>query len=201
MYDVRRIMVWAMRCRHSRGFGVQSPWAYSFIRYVINEHYPYYAYKSLEGLHVGQAWLSRKLSRLYFRMSNHLQPRCVVNFGRRADVFSDYVKAGCRSSSVISMDSLVNGGAHEDRLADFPLIDFARFEPCAGCKEAYMAALARVGAGSMFVVEGIHTSRLGRELWAEVMRDGRTGITFDLFYCGIVCFDKKRYRQNYIVNF
>lgn len=194
-------MVWTMRFRHSRGFGVQSPWAYSFIRYVINEHYPYYAYKSLEGLHVGQAWLSRKLSRLYFRMSNHLQPRCVVNFGRRADVFSDYVKAGCRSSSVISMDSLVNGGAHEDRLADFPLIDFARFEPCAGCKEAYRAALAWVGAGSMFVVEGIHTSRLGRELWAEVMRDGRTGITFDLFYCGIVCFDKKRYRQNYIVNF
>ena len=194
-------MVWAMRCRHSRGFGVQSPWAYSFIRYVINEHYPYYAYKSLEGLHVGQAWLSRKLSRLYFRMSNHLQPRCVVNFGRRADVFSDYVKAGCRSSSVISMDSWVNGGAHEDRLADFPLIDFARFEPCAGCKEAYMAALARVGAGSMFVVEGIHTSRSGRELWAEVMRDGRTGITFDLYDLGIIFFDRTKIKQHYLVNF
>ena len=35
---------WLCRCKYCRGFGVQSPSAYSFIRYVINEHYPYYAY-------------------------------------------------------------------------------------------------------------------------------------------------------------
>ena len=39
---------WFRRCGYSRGFGVQSPSAYSFIRYVINEHYPYYAYQELQ---------------------------------------------------------------------------------------------------------------------------------------------------------
>ncbi len=39
---------WLRRCGYCRGFGVQSPSAYSFIRYVINEHYPYYAYQELQ---------------------------------------------------------------------------------------------------------------------------------------------------------
>jgi len=34
-----------------------------------------------------------------------------------------------------------------------------------------------------------------------VTQDKRTGVTFDLYYCGIVFFNKKRFKQNYIVNF
>jgi hypothetical protein len=34
-----------------------------------------------------------------------------------------------------------------------------------------------------------------------VERDVRTGVTFDLYYCGIVFFDKKRHKMNYKVNF
>lgn len=33
-----------------------------------------------------------------------------------------------------------------------------------------------------------------------MMNDSRTGVTFDLYYCGILFFDK-RIKQNYIVNF
>lgn len=44
---VKRLSVWLRRAHHSRGFGVQSPSAYSFVRYVINEHYPYYSYDLL----------------------------------------------------------------------------------------------------------------------------------------------------------
>ena len=44
---------WLRRCGCNRGFGVQSPSAYAFIRYVINEHYPYYAYQELRnGLYI-----------------------------------------------------------------------------------------------------------------------------------------------------
>lgn len=198
MYDIRRVMVWARRCRHSRGFGVQSPWAYSFIRYVVNEHYPYYAYKQLESEFKGLPGLERKLCRLYFRMANYLQPRCVVDFGGPSAPFRAYVSAGCRRALVAAgqgcdgpSGATCGGGA----------VDFARFTPSAGCRERYFAAAKRAGSGSMFVVEGIHSSSEGRRLWSEIRRDGSTGVTFDLYYCGIVCFDKERYRQNYIVNF
>ena len=42
-----RGMIWLSRIGCCRGFGIQSPWAYSLVRYVINEHYPYYAYECL----------------------------------------------------------------------------------------------------------------------------------------------------------
>ena len=59
--------VWLRRISHCRGFGIQSPTDYRFVRYVVNEHWPYYAYESL-----GQNddWLRRKLGLLYFRLAN-----------------------------------------------------------------------------------------------------------------------------------
>lgn len=100
MYDIRRMIVWAWRCRHSRGFGVQSPWAYSFIRYVVNEHYPYYAYKQLESKVKAVSGPERRLCQLYFRMANYLQPRSVVDFGSPFEPFRAYVSAGCRRAEV-----------------------------------------------------------------------------------------------------
>ncbi len=198
MYDIRRMIVWAWRCRHSRGFGVQSPWAYSFIRYVVNEHYPYYAYKQLESKVKAVSGPERRLCQLYFRMANFLQPRSVVDFGSPFEPFRAYVSAGCRRAEV------TRGPTRGETSAAFSCpatIDMARFTPEACCADLYRRALAHAGSASMFVVEGIHSSRHGRRLWAAIQRDGRTAVTFDLYYCGIVCFDKKRYRQNYIVNF
>ena len=65
---------WLCRCKYSRGFGVQSPSAYSFIRYVINEHYPYYAYSELEERYEMPGRLQHKLGRLLFRLANYWQP-------------------------------------------------------------------------------------------------------------------------------
>ena len=37
LYSIRRIATRILRIPRSRGFGVQSPSAYRFIRYVLNE--------------------------------------------------------------------------------------------------------------------------------------------------------------------
>jgi hypothetical protein len=37
--------------------------------------------------------------------------------------------------------------------------------------------------------------------WRQIVDDERTGVTFDLYYCGIVMFDKKRTKHHYIINF
>ena len=71
VYFIKRSIVWLRRIRYSRGFGVHSPWAYKFIRYVINEHYPYYKYKDLEELVYGLDRRPRKynLHNLRVRLS------------------------------------------------------------------------------------------------------------------------------------
>ena len=51
---------------------------------------------------------------------------------------------------------------------------------------------------SVLVIEAIYRDW---DFWREVERDARTGVTFDLYYCGIVFFDKSRYKKNYKVNF
>lgn len=199
MSDIRRIAVWAARCRHSRGFGVQSPWAYAFDRYVVNEHWPYYAYGELAAAHPGLPAAERRVLEFYFRLANHLQPDLVADFGRGDAAFADYVRAGCRRAAVLSP---CGGEGEPGRAIDsLPRVDMARFVPSPAVAELWELAVGRVGERSAFVIEGIHSDARCRKLWRGVLADGRTGVTFDLYYCGIVFFDRKRYKQNYIINF
>ena len=92
---------WLRRCGCSRGFGVQSPSAYAFIRYVINEHYPYYAYQELQER---LSWFDKRghqTGRLLLRLANFWQPKiCMVNEHR----FDEYLHAGCRKAMLEEMD-------------------------------------------------------------------------------------------------
>ena len=63
------------RAKYCRGFGIQSPWAYRFVRYVVNEHYPYYAYDDLRPLFPHLSKRERRVCELYLRIANHL-PSC-----------------------------------------------------------------------------------------------------------------------------
>jgi hypothetical protein len=51
---------------------------------------------------------------------------------------------------------------------------------------------------SVLIMEDI---RKDQTLWQEIVHDKRTGVTFDLYYCGIVMFDVKRHQHNYMINF
>ena len=66
MNRLQQVFVWLSRIHRCRGFGIQSPTDYAFVRYVVNEHWPYYAYDLLPN----DAWLTRKLGKLYFRLAN-----------------------------------------------------------------------------------------------------------------------------------
>ena len=101
IYILKEALVWLSRIGRCRGFGVQSPTDYSFIRYVVNEHYPYYAYADLAARHPADGRLQRKLGRLCMRIANFLQPSVIVN-GCVSDSLPDYLRAGCRRAAVRS---------------------------------------------------------------------------------------------------
>ncbi len=54
---------------------------------------------------------------------------------------------------------------------------------------------------SALILHGIHSNRETMDFWRMIQSDNRVGITFDLYYLGVVFFDTKRYKHNYIVNF
>ena len=172
MYWLTRPFVWLSRIGHCRGFGIQSPTDYWLVRYVINEHWPYYQYEELAR---GDDWLTRKLGMLYFRLANWRQPSLVFSNG-----YQSYIQAGCRRANFC--DSAENA-------------DLIRLSLITDSVEYIYN---EVGERTVLVVEGI---RERKDKWREIVRDERTGVTFDLYYCGIVLFDKTRYKKNYIINF
>ena len=158
MNRLKHWLIWLSRIHCCRGFGIQSPTDYAFVRYVVNEHWPYYAYGELHD----DDWLHEKLGQLYFRLANWWQ-------------------AGCRKMRITKPLEQVEW-------ARIDIEDIADF----------YALLPLCNQQSVVVVENIWRNKAR---WQQITRDNRTGTTFDLYYCGIVFFDTKRYKHNYKINF
>lgn len=92
MLGLKRKIVWLARVGHCRGFGVQSPWAYMIVRYVINEHYPYYAYEPLAKAYPCADMSKRKLRELCLRLANYAQPNKVVAYACTDEAVEAYIK-------------------------------------------------------------------------------------------------------------
>lgn len=186
---IGRLCVWLRRWRHCRGFGVQSPSAYHFIRYVVSEHYPYYAYTSLRRQFAQVKGSDRRLMEFYLRLSNHLQASTAVDLSPlHTDAFRAYVRAGCRRTEVLV--SAEEAGKAALLRIGHPMVE-----------AALQALLGNIDSQSVIVVEHIGRLQTMHQLWQRIVGDPRTGVTFDLHYCGVAFFDTDRYKTNYTVNF
>ncbi len=171
------IFVWLGRFFHSGGFGIQSPTDFQFDRTVINQHGKYYAYEEL-GQH--DKWLRRKLGLLYFRLANWRQPHVMLD----GIGVAEYIKAGCKNTEIMSYSDFSKLERLE--MAVLPCVDsvYALFDVC--------------DDDSLIVVEEI---KQDKTLWNQLKADQRVTISYDLYYCGLLFFDSKRSKQNYIINF
>ncbi len=183
---VRRPLVWMHRFRHRKGYGVHSPFAYSFIRGVLLETGTYYAYADLRRLH---PWWQRCLityplqcRRMLFRVANAAQPRSMAILGDRP------TEQAYMSAAVPAASWTGDGGADLvfvalERLAEAPRL------------------LSHLPTGATLICEGINESKADRALWNDVKAHTRTTITFDLYTYGIALLDRDLTPANYIVNF
>lgn len=198
---LRRMLVWLMRIGRCRGFGIQSPWAYRMVRYVINEHYPYYGYSRLRAEWPDADAVKRKLCELCLRLANCMQPDVVVDFSGDDGAFAAYLKAGCRKARCVrgscgmsgdTCAELTGSGTRAVLVHVVPQGDFSRVL-------SHVCANARPGWAVM--IDGIHGGKEAGRLWKNIVEELPGVVTFDLYYCGLVFFDDRRYKQNYIINF
>lgn len=193
-YKVQRYLHWLRRIKYCRGFGVQSPSAYRFIRYVINEHYPYYAYDELRKELTRLDSLTRKRMELYFRVANFRQASLWLDFCERNDVIATYVGRGCHATQVRRITDLRQITA-DDR------IEVLRICPTAGCEALLEAALQKADDRTLFIIEDIGYNDTAKRMWQKLLESDLTSVSYDLYYLGIAFFDRKRYKANYVVNF
>lgn len=192
MNPIKRYLIWLRRMSHSRGFGVQSPSAYRFIRYVISEHYPYYTYDDLRREYPALDWLTRKRMELYFRLANFCRTEQMVDYASDSSLLADYVQHGCRRTRVLNVYNGVLDALH---------MLLVRICPLDGCEDFLEIALADSAQTSVFVVEDICTNPVASRMWQRLVESEKVSVSYDLYYCGIAFFDTDRHKTNYIVNF
>ena len=189
-----RLRMWLKGLGHGRGFGIQSPWAYQFVYYVINERQPYYAYAQLNKLHPDLDSGTRRLAELYFRIANYRQAErwgfCLEQY----DVWADYVKAGCRRSKVIDCTNVYDQES-------IPQCDVLVMTLNDDWQQVYNQFAMHVGPESILIIEGIHASQSAYKAWKMMLEDKHSGVSFDLYRCGIIFFNKQMYKQHYTLNF
>ena len=208
----RRPWIWLSRFRQRKGYGVHSPFAYSFIRGVVLESSAYYAYAELSHLHPWWVrWLHlypMQCRRLLFRLANFAEPR-TVELRTEDEVAKKYIRAAVPRAEVRRKEGAMSGevrrkegglaavpeGSPEGReAADFVLVGKERLEEAA-------AVAARMPERGMLVCEGIHESRRAKEIWRTIREAPHTGVTFDLYTYGVAFFNPKLHKQHYKVNF
>ena len=189
MCRLKRWLIWIYRWRHCRGFGVQSPSDYGFIRYVINEHYPYYAYDELENKFPDLSHIHRKKAELLFRISNWIQSPSVLLLSEIKG-YSDYILAGCHKTIVRNDNNFSN-----DDNGKLTIVS-----PSSITEDKLQVMVSHLKDGDILVMDDLDT-RLGRMLWKKIIVNERSTISFDLYYMGIVMNIDKRYKHEYIVNF
>ena len=194
--SLKMAAVWLRRIAHCRGFGVQSPSAYAFIRYVVNEHYPYYAYDELHRRWPAVSGVRLKMCRLLLRLANYAQADRWAWCGAVPETEAEYIRNGCRRTCV--------GGSSAD--STHTQVGFVAASAPAAERRLFVTRFsgaqgnATADSRTMLIIEGIGSDPCAKALWAELLEDKRASVSFDLYYCGIAFFDR-RFKQNYTVNF
>lgn len=206
MTFVRRYWNWCRRFRHRCGYGVHSPSDFFLITSVIYEKLPYYAYRTLEKKRFSSflPHYRKKVNRLLFRLVNHLHPRTLIEVGVGNGASVSYMRAARKG-----MDSCTIKGKDLPKTLDQlgteirarGGVDLLHIGHTPYYKEVFEEALPHVTEHSCIIVGNIYRSKEKKDWWKQLMKDERVRITFDLYDIALIFFDKKRAKQNYIVNF
>ena len=189
-----RLRMWLKGLGHGRGFGIQSPWAYQFVYYVINERYPYYAYAHLNKLYPDLDSGTRRLTELYFRIANYRQVErwgfCLDQY----DIRADYVQAGCLKTEIVDCID----GYDLEKIAECDILVMTLE---GNWKKIYSQFAMHASPKSILIIEDIHVSRSAYKAWKKMLSNEYSGVSFDLYCCGILFFNRQMYKQHYILNF
>jgi hypothetical protein len=196
----KRVVIYIRRLRYVLGFGIQSPSAYHFVKYVINEHDPYYAYSDLKVQYPSLSFMERRLAELYFRISNYCQPKEAWVFSSSFETVANYVHAGCHRARVRCLP--IDTPDVEATLMSIPNgYDFAIVSKALAKDSLLTLLLERASTSSILVIEDIYSSTDMKRLWKQLQENAKTVVCFDLYYCGIVLFDPTKNKQTYLINF
>ena len=206
MLLVKRIWNWCRRFRYRCGYGVHSPSDFFLITSVVYEALPYYAYEELKRTSGSKSLphYREKVNRLLFRLVNFYHPSTLMEVGGGNGDALRYMRAACPSMMSVGLkgddkDETIRRMKAE--LGRMKNVSFLHIGSTPYYIEAFEEAFPYIDEQSCVVVGDIHASKDREEWWKKLTQDERVRISFDFYDIGILLFEDKRFKQNYIVNF
>lgn len=215
---------WCKRIRHRKGYGVHSPSDFFFITNVVYEQQPFYAYSSLHHLRRVVAFLPHyreKVDKFLFRLVNYLQPSVLFEVGTGSGISVRYMLEARNEMSVYTFAEQCQEavkrilsakpaveyleGSWQEKVKELTgkgvVPDLVHIAYTADYEKVFEELLPFAGPNTCFIIGKPYLNGEKKRWWKSVVRDLRTGVTFDLYDIGIVFFDKKRAKEHRIVNF
>ena len=224
---ITQILTYPLRAWHRHGFDVQSPWAYEMVCDVLFEPLRYYAYDQLNLLRkvfTTERASTTDMDEQLFRLANHTSPSLAIEFG--SPISACYMARPHSSTRCIAVvphisdtdsNTLQQLGievqppltphlspltSHLSPLTSNlspQLVHIASSVGKDDCQTIYEWVREHADNNTILVVDNIR--KHNKTLWKHIVQDDqRATVTFDLSTGrGIVSFDSKRVKQNYLL--
>ena len=217
---ITQILTYPLRAWHRHGFDVQSPWAYEMVCDVLFEPLRYYAYDQLSLLRkvfTTEVASATDMDEQLFRLANHTSPSLAIEFG--SPISACYMARPHSSTNCIAVvphisdtdsNTLQQLGIEVQPpltpnlspLTSNPSPQLVHIAPSVGkddCQGIYEWVMEHADDNTILVVDNIR--KHNKTLWKHIVQDDqRATVTFDLSTGrGIVSFDSKRVKQNYLL--
>lgn len=162
------------RLRHTKGYGVQSPTDYHFIKDIINQKLPYYQYKQLKTTNRKK----RKINQLLLRLANFCQPENILN--QTDDTLATkYMEAGCKKAKTTKQ----NENKKTIILTTIKLINHN--------------TIYTIAPQSIIIVEDINKNKQTKQHWNNITTNNNITTTYDTPQIGIIITGKRQYPKHY----
>ena len=202
---LRRFSRWLTRWRHRCGYGVHSPWAFSWITEVIYNDFAYYAYVPLHRRRLLPAAdpealagaLNEKDDRLLFRLANAAEAREIALVGAvdpREKAYLAAARTGARLTVYDALPSPV-----ENCLAQHDFLYFSSADLLPTPPYSSISAESCPEGCHLAVVHGIDRDAVARTAWTAFRNHPEVHVSFDLGRFGLAFFAPQLQRQHYVV--
>lgn len=170
--------------------------------------------------------IKRSHGELLFRVVNYFKPRKLIQFGSPAGIgtlymasyasglnclvleeneeFAQQTRWSLQRKAYISAD--IRQGDYRqtfpEALQEMDKVDFIFFNSPQTLNRSFIdEALKHIHPDSVFFIEGIRANKAMRQLWKELCTSPQVVLTFDLYNIGILFFNPRLQKRNYIVYF
>lgn len=222
---LRSMLVWASRIKYRRGYGVHSPFAYSFFRDIIFETLPFYAFGKLDNS-VMSCPYKRKTLHIFYRIVNSTSPGLLLDIssvspapacymtgilrrtrsmvlvpdGERVNAFRETLMSFGLSAEFYKGDLIQNILEISESAGNFDLVHIGHIESKPQHFELSKVVADNMSEKGVLIVDSINKADVA-DIWEYLVAHHNSTAAFDLYDIGILFFDKKLNKEYYKVNY